>query len=45
MDGDDGIGKGIREGLYFFPHISLHKLLKNIFEVFSKFPSCFYTFD
>ena len=45
MDGDDGIGQGIRAGPYFFPHISLHKLLKNIFEIYSQFPSRFLTFD
>jgi hypothetical protein len=45
MDGDDGIGQGIGAGPYFFPHSSLHKLLKNIFEVFSQFPSRFFTFD
>ena len=27
MDGDDGIGQGIREGPYFFLGISLHKYL------------------
>lgn len=41
MDGDDGIGQGIREGPYFFLGISLHKYLKNVFEVFHNFPLVF----
>ena len=45
MDGDDGIGQGTAWWPDLIPSIPLHKLLENIFEVFSKFPSRFLAFD